>query len=154
MVFVLCSICFYLCACSLVGNLVSSLVRKLFCCFLFLFACLFTRVCQKIATNSNAIFIQVFEYYNNLQRLGGSRHWPVSWKLVLLSWTSVECKFCMSGDDGFICLKRLAYEMFVCSGKFGLRFGISHNLLSFYVFVFHLSDFCISGLLYFVLFAS
>ena len=97
MVFVLCSICFYLCACSLVGNLVSSLVRKLFCCFLFLFACLFTRVCQKIATNSNAIFIQVFEYYNNLQQLGGSRHWPVSWKLVLLSWISVECKFCMSG---------------------------------------------------------
>ena len=55
-------------------------------------------------------------------------------------------------DDGFVCLKRLADEMFVCSGKFGLRFGISHNLLSFYVFVFHLSDFCVSGLLYFVLF--
>ena len=40
MVFVLCLIFFFLCACSLVGNLVSSLVRKLFCCFLFLFACI------------------------------------------------------------------------------------------------------------------
>ena len=75
-------------------------VRQSGSCFVAFYFCLhvysreFVKKLPQTQTRFLSRYLSTTTTCNSLEGLDIG---PVSWKLVLLSWTSVECKFCMSG---------------------------------------------------------